>query len=348
MSGSGAAPVADVVDHGGNLTRAQRRFPDAPGPWLDLSTGISPHPYPFGEIPASAFTSLPQDSRLETLLEAAAQAYGAPSAANIVAAPGTQALLPLVARLIPRGKAAILSPTYAEHFRAASLAGHETVETGDPAALCRADYAVVVNPNNPDGRIVERSSLLELADAMHRSGGLLLVDEAFMDVGPAGGSLVADAGRGNVVVLRSFGKFFGLAGVRLGFAFGAEDAVSALRSHLGPWAVSGPAIEIGIRALADRGWRQAMRQRLADDAGRLDRLLTQAGLDVVGGTALYRLVRLQQARSLFDALGEAGILVRSFGFDERALRIGLPGDDAGFSRLERALVQWRGNGRVRI
>lgn len=347
MSGSGTAPVADVVDHGGNLTRAQRRFPDAPGPWVDLSTGINPHPYPFGEIPASAFARLPQDSRMDLLLETAAQAYGAPSTANIVAAPGTQVLLPLVAKLISRGKAAILSPTYAEHFRVACLAGHETVETGDPAALGNADYAVVVNPNNPDGRIVERPALLELAGAMRRSGGLLLVDEAFMDVSPAGGSLVADVGRGNVVVLRSFGKFFGLAGIRLGFAFGAEDVVSALRSHLGPWAVPGPTIEIGIRALADRGWQQAMRRRLAGDAGRLDRLLTQSGLDVTGGTALYRFVRSQEARSLFNALGEAGILVRSFGFDEEALRIGLPGDDAGFSRLERALVQWRGNGRMR-
>lgn len=347
MSGSGRAPVADVVDHGGNLTRARRQFPDAPGPWLDLSTGISPHPYPFDGIPASAFTRLPEDSRMELLLETAARAYGAPSPANVVAAPGTQVLLPLAAGLIPQGRAAILSPTYAEHRRAASLAGHEVAEVTDPAALCLSDYAVVVNPNNPDGRVAPLLSLVDLAGEMRRRGGLLLVDEAFMDVGPAGGSLVADAARGGAVVLRSFGKFFGLAGIRLGFAFGAEDAVAALRAALGPWAVPGPAIEIGIRALADRGWQQAMRLRLAQEAGRLDRLLSQAGLKVVVGTPLYRFVRSPEARSVFHALGEAGILVRSFGFDDQALRFGLPGDEAGFSRLERALIRWQGSRRVR-
>lgn len=347
MSGSATAPVADVVDHGGNLTRAQRQFPDARGPWLDLSTGINPHAYPFDEIPASAFTRLPGDSRMELLLETAARAYGAPSVANIVAAPGTQVLLPLAARLIPPGRAAILSPTYAEHRRAAALAGHAVAEIAEPAALGRSDYAVVVNPNNPDGRIVERSTLLELAGRMRARGGLLVVDEAFMDVGPDGGSLVADAARGGAVVLRSFGKFFGLAGLRLGFAFGAEEHVAALRSLLGPWAVPGPAIEIGIRALADRGWQQAMRQRLTEDAGRLDRLLRRAGLEVIGGTALYRFVRTREARSVFHVLGEAGILVRSFDFDEQALRFGLPGDEAGFARLERALIAWQGKREAR-
>jgi cobalamin biosynthetic protein CobC len=323
--------LVDVADHGGSLSRAERLFPDAPRPWLDLSTGINPHSYPFGDIDAAAFTRLPEDSRLQALLETAARAYRAPSSRNIVAAPGTQILLPLITMLVRRGRAAILSPTYAEHYRAAVMAGHETVEVTDPEGLWRADLAVVVNPNNPDGRIVTRPSLLAIAGELRTRSGLLVADEAFMEVGPADESLVPDVAQGGIVVLRSFGKFFGLAGVRLGFAIGPENLVAEIRSRLGPWAVPGPAIELGIAGLADLPWQRAMRQRLADDAARLDGLLREAGLAVAGGTSLYRLVRTREAQALFRALGEAGILVRRFERDEHALRFGIPGDDSGFS-----------------
>lgn len=341
MSRSDGTSLVDVADHGGSLSRAGRLFPDAPRPWLDLSTGINPHSYPFGDIDAGAFTRLPEDSRLQALLETAARAYGAPSPRNIVAAPGTQILLPLVATMAGRGKAAILSPTYAEHYRAAAMAGHETVEVADPEGLRRSDLAIVVNPNNPDGRIVARPSLLAIAADLRAASGLLVVDEAFMEVGPADGSLAPDVAQGGIVVLRSFGKFFGLAGVRLGFAIGPEDLVAEIRSRLGPWAVPGPAIELGIAGLADVSWQRAMRLRLADAAERLDGLLRDAGLTVAGGTSLYRFVRTSEAQALFCALGEAGILVRRFDRDEHALRFGLPGDDDAYSRLGRALAEWR-------
>ena len=334
------APLNEIRDHGGSLSQARRLFPHAPEPWLDLSTGINPHSYPLGEIPASAFTRLPEESRLQALLETAARAYGAPSPANIVAAPGTQILLPLVSALVPPGRAAVLSPTYAEHRRAAALAGHGADETMDLAGLRGADLAVVVNPNNPDGRLVSRQVLLDLSP----SPGLLVVDEAFMDVGPQGASLAPCVDRERVVVLRSFGKFFGLAGVRLGFALGPASLVAAIRARLGPWAVPGPAIEIGIAALSDAAWQRSMRDRLEADAARLDAILGEAGLPPAGGTSLYRFVRHERAQSLFGALGGAGILVRRFEWDPHALRVGLPADAAGFERLRDALAEWRKSG----
>jgi cobalamin biosynthetic protein CobC len=221
------------------------------------------------------------------------------------------------------------------------MAGHETVEVTDPEGLWRADLAVVVNPNNPDGRIVTRPSLLAIAGELRTRSGLLVADEAFMEVGPADESLVPDVAQGGIVVLRSFGKFFGLAGVRLGFAIGPEDLVAEIRSRLGPWAVPGPAIELGIAGLADASWQRSMRQRLAGDTARLDGLLRDAGLTVAGGTSLYRFVRTREAQALFSALGEAGILVRRFDRDEYALRFGMPGDDDAYSRLYRALAAWR-------
>lgn len=323
------------MDHGGDLAAARRAFPNAPEPFLDLSTGINPYPYQLPALAAALFERLPDTGALDRLMAAAAAAFGAPSPACVVAAPGTQILLPLVAALAPAGRAAILSPTYAEHARAATLADHHVVEVAEFAQLGAADLAVVVNPNNPDGRIVSKADLLALAEA---EAGLLVVDEAFMDVGPPDTGLSSDVLRGNIVVLRSFGKFFGLAGVRLGFAIAAPDIAARLRAALGPWAVSGPAIAVGTAALSDHAWIAATREKLAQAAQRLDQLLADAGLTLVGGTSLFRLVETPAAPAMFETLGRAGILVRRFKAQPTWLRFGLPGDEEAWDRLASALA----------
>ncbi|SFO93935.1 L-threonine O-3-phosphate decarboxylase [Mesorhizobium sp. NFR06] len=307
---------------------------------MDLSTGINPHSYPLFELPATALSRLPEAGQLRELAEIAAIAYGAPSAAHVAAAPGTQILLPRVASLVRPGKALVVGPTYAEHARAAAIAGHAVAEVSDFDALVDADLAVLVNPNNPDGRVIEKARLLELAARLRAKGGLLVVDEAFMDVGPAEQSLAGDVGEGGVVVLRSFGKFFGIAGVRLGFALADPLTAERLDAQLGPWAVAGPALEYGIRALSDAKWQAAMRQRLAQDAGRLDALLGRFDVAVAGGTSLFRYLSFGEAPSLFLALGERGVLVRHFADRPQALRIGLPGSEAEWQRLEGALAAW--------
>jgi cobalamin biosynthetic protein CobC len=329
-----------AVDHGGSLGRASALFPHAPQPFVDLSTGINPHSYPLFELPAIALSRLPEAAQLRELAEIAASAYGAPSAAHVAAAPGTQILLPRVASLLRPGKALVLGPTYAEHARAAAIAGHAVAEVGDFEALAEADLAVVVNPNNPDGRVIEKARLLDLAARLRAKGGLLVVDEAFMDVGPIEQSLAGDGAEGGIVVLRSFGKFFGLAGVRLGFALTDPLTAERLDAQLGPWAVAGPALEYGIRALSDANWQADMRKRLAQDAGRLDGLLERFDVPVSGGTSLFRYLSFPEASSLFSALGECGVLVRHFAERPQVLRFGLPGNDAEWRRLETALAAW--------
>jgi cobalamin biosynthetic protein CobC len=200
-----------------------------------------------------------------------------------------------------------------------------------------AGLAIVANPNNPDGRVFSNQKLLDLIDARERRG-LLVIDEAFMDVGPDDASLCGEVARGGVVVLRSFGKFFGLAGVRLGFAVATPEIAARLAATLGPWAVSGPAIAIGQAALADGAWIRAMRERLEDEARRLDAVLTGAGMEIVGGTSLFRLVSTPAADRLFHSLGRAGILVRRFPAHPSWLRFGLPGSDLGWNRLKAALA----------
>jgi cobalamin biosynthetic protein CobC len=343
-----AGRIGRVDDHGGSLGRAHALFPHAPKPWVDLSTGINPHSYPLFDLPATAFTRLPEPGRLAELARIATTAYGAPGAASVVAAPGTQILLPQVAALVPPGRARVLGPTYAEHARAAALAGHAVEEVRDIEALAGADLAVVVNPNNPDGRILDRAVLLDLAAALARRGGLLVVDEAFMDVGPAEHSLAGDVDTPGLVVLKSFGKFFGLAGIRLGFALAEQRLADRLESALGPWAVSGPALEIGIRALADRDWQHAMRARLQAEAVRLDALLGRFGIAVAGGTSLYRFLDLPEAGGLFTVLGGNGILLRNFSWSPAALRCGLPAGEAAWARLEQALALWKDAGAKRM
>jgi cobalamin biosynthetic protein CobC len=334
----------EPLPHGGDLGAARRLFPDAPEPFIDLSTGINPNPYPLPALPAELFARLPDAAATARLAAVAAKLYGAPSAAQVVPAPGTQSLLGLVAGLVRRGRAAILTPTYNEYARAARLAGHSVIEAREFAVFGDADLAIVTNPNSPDGRLIDRDTLLDLAAKLRVRGGILVVDEAFMDVGPHGFSLAGDVGRGNLVVLRSFGKFFGLAGLRLGFALLDQPSAARLTAMLGPWAVSGPALAIGTAALADTAWIEATRHRLVEASGRLDGILIGAGLGIPGGTTLFRLVRTPAANALFYHLGGAGILVRNFPDNATWLRFGLPAHEEEWQRLQIAMDAFHNNG----
>ena len=317
--------------HGGDLGAARAAFPYAPSPWIDLSTGINPVPYPVPPLDPAAWTALPDAGAARALEAAAAHAYGA-DPAGVTAAPGTEALIYLLPRLSPARRVGVLGPTYGDHARSWAAAG-ATVETvGTLDGLAGFDAAVVVNPNNPDGRLVAPADLSALAGRV----GLLVVDEAFADVVPPAWSL-APAPPPNAVVLRSFGKFYGLAGLRLGFAVAAPERAAALRAALGPWAVSGPAIAVGRAALADDAWAASARARLARDAARLDALLSACGAEVVGGTALFRLVAVDGAARRFASLARAGLLTRPFADRPDRLRFGLPGDGAAWRRLGEAL-----------
>jgi cobalamin biosynthesis protein CobC len=328
------APLA----HGGKLAAARAMFPNAIEPFIDLSTGINPYPYPVPEIPSDRFFRLPDQASIGRLAAIAAQSYGAPSEDYVVPAPGTQILLPQVAMLVAPGRAAILGPTYAEHLRAATLAGHSANEVADVDQLRSADLAVVVNPNNPDGRIVPKVELLDVARDLRQRDGILVIDEAFADVIGSDVSLAGDLDGGNIVLLRSFGKFFGLAGLRLGFALAAPHLATRLNALLGPWAVSGPAVFIGAKALADTAWKSRMIEHLADAARRLDDLLAGSDLEILGGTSLYRLTRSSGAQKLFNSLGHAGILVRRFAEHPTWLRWGLPDSEVAWQRLSAALA----------
>lgn len=332
--------VFALPEHGGDLAAAERRFGHPEQGWLDLSTGINPYAFPLPLIDAVYWRRLPEAQAEDALRQAAAEAYGVVDVEQIVAVPGTQAIIQLLPRFRPFSQVAVVGPTYGEHVNSWTNAGHQVVSCETLDRIGDADVVVVVNPNNPDGRRHEPLRLLEIAEALSKRGGLLVVDEAFGDVAPEL-SLASSVGPG-LVVLRSFGKFFGLAGIRLGFVIAAKPMARQLRQILGPWSVSGPALVVGRIALSDFGWAEATRHRLASDAAQLDNMLIQANLSVIGGTSLFRLVNAPRAWSLYEFLGQKGILVRPFAASPRWLRIGLPGNEHDRRRLKDALSEWGG------
>jgi cobalamin biosynthetic protein CobC len=317
--------------HGGDL--AQARAHAGRADIVDLSTGINPHPYPATHVTQGALTALPQPGAMSALLSAARVAYGVPDDAAILAAPGTQAILQWLPHVVPARRVAIIGPTYGEH--AATWSRRADVTTvPDLASAHGADLVVAVNPNNPDGRILPAQTLRAFA-ARHGprapAGLALVVDEAFADLDPA----ITLAGAPHTLVLRSFGKFYGLAGLRLGFAIGPHELIAALADALGPWAVSGPALQVGATALADTAWARAMRARLAAERAALDEALASADLPVSGGTDLFRLVETAEAPRWHAALAAEGIWTRPFDYAPRWLRIGQPGP--ALPRLRAAL-----------
>jgi cobalamin biosynthetic protein CobC len=321
--------------HGGALEVARQLLPGAPEPWVDLSTGINPHAYPLPDLEHEAWSRLPERGAIARLEAAAALRYGA-GADSVFAGPGSQALIHALSHILPRGAFGALGPTYGGFAAAFAAAGAQLPEAERLEDMRELDVAIVVNPNNPDGRVTPRSALLDLHERLSRRGAVLIVDEAFADFDGQESLAPALPGSG-AVVLRSFGKTFGLAGLRLGFALASPDIAPSLRAALGPWPVSGPAIAIGISALADSDWLEAMRARLGKDAARLDALLHDEGWRIVGGTRLFRLAAHADARAAFKRLLVAGILARPFADAPDRLRFGIPGDENAWERLAAAL-----------
>ena len=345
---SALAPVAagnasDVMavfrHHGGRIDAARAVFPKAPDDWIDLSTGISPYAYPTGKI-AGSLRALPSPAALAALEAAAARFFGA-SANRVVAVPGTDLALRLLGSMLPKMPVGVVGPGYGGHI----AMWNRDVATIGVAALelsavdtCAQDHGIVIlaNPNNPDGHTVAASTLHSAATALAARHGWLIVDEAFADVRPA--NSVAAAALENTIVLRSFGKFFGLAGLRLGFVIAPPFIAAGLRQQLGDWPISGPSIAVATKAYTDTLWHDRQRLRLTRAAVRLDRLLVAGGLSVVGGTDLFRLVHTDDAARVFERLASAGILVRPFASDNWRVRFGLPSGQHQWQRLRDAII----------
>jgi cobalamin biosynthetic protein CobC len=329
--------------HGGRVDLAASLYPSAPTPWIDLSTGINPVPWPVGQIPLARYQRLPFASEIAEMTEAAAAAYGLPGNAVMLPVPGSEMAIRLLPRMIGTEPVCILAPTYGSHAQAWRAAGADVRELAALPDPDRENYKtlVVVNPNNPDGRVIARAELAAFARAWTASGRRLIVDEAFADVQPELSMLALPELPVGTIVLRSLGKFFGLAGLRVGFVVVSEPDATAWRQLLGDWPVSGPACEIATSALRDTSWIAATRSRLAADRTRLDGVLGNAGLKLLGGTDLFGLFEASGSIDLLDHFARAGILLRGFAGASGHYRFGLPADEVAWQRLEAACATLR-------
>ncbi|WP_417693079.1 threonine-phosphate decarboxylase CobD [Roseibium sp.] len=330
--------------HGGDLGEAIEAFGGKTEEWLDLSTGINPHAYPYDALlTAEDWARLPSASRQTDLLQAARTAYAVPKPLSLVAAPGTQVLISLLPDCLPAGHVHILGPTYASHAHAWTRAGHDLTEANTFEGLLQGlktspGHVVLVNPNNPDGRKFKPAAVLALAEHLRTTSHVLIIDEAFSDCLPELSLLPHLTREHNVLVLRSFGKFYGLAGLRLGFLAGPANFCGALVMKLDSWAISGPALAIGTKALSDTSWRQAMQVQLSKEMDSLMSVLSSNGLDIIGHTPLFVLTETANATALHQALARQRIWTRRFDHSPTRLRFGLPNSMDGLLRLARTLA----------
>lgn len=323
-----------MLEHGGKLNAAAATYGIAPGAWLDLSTGINPVPFLPPPVPLAAWAQLPQEH--DGLELAAAAYYGT---ADVLPVAGSQAAIQALPRLRSRARVGVLHPGYAEHAYAWQVGGHQLVLL-EADAIARAvadlDVLVLMQPNNPSGITFAPAQLHEWHAQLARRGGWLIVDEAFIEASKQTSAIQPRMPRG-LFVLRSLGKFFGLAGARVGFVAAHPSLLDSLRELFGPWCLSGASRCVAQAALLDQAWQDATRQRLLHDGARLARLLGDAGLVPAGGCGLFQWVTTGEAEYIHKRLARQGILTRLF-TQPRSLRFGLPGAEAQWQRLRDALA----------
>ncbi len=310
--------IKNPRDHGGGVDAAVQKYGGVRSDWIDLSTGINPVPYPVSKISDRAWATLPDQQAQQALVQAARRFWKIPRNLAVLPTNGASAPIAMIPRMHPAGTVRIDHPTYNEHAAAFQATGWQITKAA-------TDAHVVVHPNNPTGNYFDGQM----------NARLNIIDESFCDVDPAK-SRIADALRGDVLILKSFGKFWGLAGVRLGFVIGDPALVTPLQDALGPWPVSGPALQIATKALNDPDWAESTRGRLRNDSDRLDTLMQSSGAELLGGTTLFRLYDVDNAAAFQAKLARHHIWSRVFPWSETALRLGIPGP-LDWGRFEGAL-----------
>lgn len=330
--------MSGPIQHGGGLAAAAAIYGGEPKDWLDLSTGINPCPPALPAIPDRSWHRLP-DRELELAARREARGFYRSGDRLPLPVPGTQSAIQLLPRLVaPSRRVAIFSPTYGEYRRAFELAGFAVDSVTSPEEIdVRHGMVIVVNPNNPDGRVFDPLELAPLVKRLGETDALLVVDEAFGESCPA--MSMAGIAEPHVIVFRSFGKFFGMAGIRLGFVIADDSITDRLAEWLGPWAVSGPALSLATELFSTD--RQVITDRIAERRAGLDSILSAHGLTIRGAVGLFALVEDEQAADLHAHLCRHHILTRKFDYAPNWLRFGLAPDRNSDLRLSKVLDLWR-------
>lgn len=330
--------------HGGNIADAVNRYGIRERDIVDFSSNISPLGPSSAAIrsakKALAYGDRYPDQSLSELRRTIARYFGI-KPEHIVCGNGSTALIHLVPQIYRPKRVLIPVPTFTEYAAAALKAGAEVVpyqlkeKDGfrvDPIEMAFAfkgiDMAFLCNPNNPTGRVVQKNEMMEIVQYALQEKVTLVVDEAFMDFVESE-TIVKDAVQtSHVICIRAFSKFFGMPGLRVGYAVCGEEIASVLNAGSEPWPVNIPAQFAAIAALNDWGH---IKRTLKIVTRERERLLAELrilpGVEPFPCAANFILIKFTTAdgRSLTQALGLRGILVRDCstipGLDNRFIRV---------------------------
>lgn len=332
------------IKHGGRIKDAAKKYTIPENEWIDLSTGINPNGWPVPHIPDNIWQSLPEDN--DELQAIACNYYGCDICLPVS---GSQAAIQMLPTLRSFSNVGIISPTYAEHEFHWKQSGHNVIRfLADDIEkyIGQLDVLVVVNPNNPTGEIIPAETLLNWHQQLSIKGGWLIVDEAFMDVTPEN-SLVPSGIKPGLIILRSIGKFFGLAGIRCGFVISDIELLQHMANKLGPWSLTGATRYIVKKALINENWQTDARIKLHKSKLRLGQLFHEKGLNILGETALFQWLTHSRAKDIHEAFATQGILIRYFEkqiLDNKkivraSLRFGIPDNENQWRRLDEVLTR---------
>ena len=323
-----------MLEHGGKLYSAAQHYDIPVADWLDLSTGINPNGWPVPtKFPTEVWSQLPQQD--DGLVTAAHDYYQCES---LIAVAGSQAAIQALPYLRSKSRVGIMTPAYAEHAYAWQQAGHEVIPLDIDSisnAITQLDVLVIINPNNPSAQQFRSEQLLSWHQQLEAKNGWLIIDEAFIDPTPEH-SLATHCPTDGLIVLRSLGKFFGLAGLRIGFVLAEAKLLQQLANRLGPWPIAHASRYIAQLALQDTTWQQQCRHVLREQGTRLQQLLASVGLPPHGSCALFQWVKIDEAELIHQDLAQQGILTRVFKVPA-SLRFGLPKSEHDWQRLHTTL-----------
>lgn len=324
------------LKHGGRVLAAAKKYHIAKENWVDLSTGLNPNGWPVPKVPTEVWQALPEDD--DGLQTAACQYYGCDACLPVA---GSQVAIQILPTLRSRSKVGVISPTYAEHEYNWKQSGHDVTQVNINDVdqyINELDVLVVINPNNPTGDLIKSKQLLSWYQYLSTRGGWLIIDEAFMDVTPEH-SLVSSANKPGLIILRSMGKFFGIAGIRCGFVIADNEILQRLAKKIGPWSLTGPTRFVAKQALLDKTWQVTIIKKINESSIRLRDLLSQSGLPPKGGTALFQWLEHAYAEELYEACAEKGVLIRLYKTNEAtsSLRFGLPASEKQWQQLNNVL-----------
>jgi threonine-phosphate decarboxylase len=316
--------------HGGNIYAASRDLRCQPASMLDFSASINPLGMAPGAVQVvqaslELATHYPDPDCYE-LKQALGRFHGIDPECVCIGNGSTE-LIFLLPKTLALRRALIPGPTFSEYAAAMRAVGGEVSMLLAPpeeefrirlsqvaAALQRSlDCVWLCNPNNPTGQLWTKAQVLELWKKARRVGASLIVDEAFIDYCEADSVVSEATSRAGLLVLRSFTKFYGMPGLRVGYLVAEPTVIRRIEAMRLPWSVNNLAQVAAIASLNETSYAVRSRQLIIEERPRLAAALAGQGWVPCPSSANFLLVRLPsflKSAAVAAATRRQGVLIR--------------------------------------